>query len=144
MADCIACSPLIRSLALHPNTMGNAPYVQFGRNRLWVRVIVGYLPKQIKSIFLHTTINWAAADCFACGAATPNLRAGASSQHLGRLPLTLVWSGSIVGASNWGGSADVTQKRNFYTQQSTMREDDDENEHKEDEDDDEGRGRQRR
>ena len=86
---------------------------------------MGYLPKQIKLIFLHTTINWAAADCFACGAATPNLRAGASSQHLGRLPLTLVWSESIVGASNWGGSADVTQKRNLYTQQSTMREDDD-------------------
>ena len=100
MANCITCSPLIRLLTLHPNTMGDAPYVQFGRNRLWVRVIVGYLPKQIKSIFLHTTINWAAADCFACGAATPNLRAGASSQHLGRLPLALVWSESIAGASN--------------------------------------------
>ena len=86
---------------------------------------MGYLPKQIKLIFLHTTINWAAADCFACGAATPNLRACASSQHLGRLPLTLVWLESIVGASNLGGSADVTQKRNFYTQQSTTREDDD-------------------
>ncbi len=105
---------------------------------------MGYLPKQIKSIFLHTTINWAVADCFACGAATPNLRAGASSQHLGRLPLTLVWSELIVGASNWGGSANVTQKLNFYTQQSTMREDVDENEHKEDEDNYEGRGRERR
>ncbi len=30
-----------------------------------------------------------------------------------------------MGASNWGGSANVTQKCNFYTQQSTMREDDD-------------------
>ncbi len=100
MANCIAYSPLIRSLALHPNTLGYAPYVQFGWNRLWVRVIVGYLPKQIKSIFLHTTINWAVADCFACGAATPNLRAGASSKHFGRLPLMLVWSESIVGASN--------------------------------------------
>jgi len=54
----------------------------------------------------------------------------------------LRWFNGIVGASNWGGSADVTQKRNFYTQQSTMREDDDENEHKEDEDDDEGKGKQ--
>jgi hypothetical protein len=105
---------------------------------------MGYLQKQIKTIFLHTTINWAADDCFACGAATPNLRAGDSSQHLGWLPPTLVWSESIVGERNWGGSADGTQKLNFYTQQSTMREDDDEDEHKEDEDDAEGRGRQRR
>ena len=80
---------------------------------------MGYLPKQIKSIFFHTTINWAAADYFACGAATPNLRAGATSQHHGKLTPKLVWPELIVGASNWGGSADVTQKRYFYTQQLT-------------------------
>ncbi len=102
-----------------------------------------YPPKQIKSIFLHTTINWAAADCFACGAATPNLRAGASSQHLGRLPLTLVWSELIVGTSNWGGSSNGTQKLNFHKQKSTMMEDNDEDEHKEDDDNNEGGGRQR-
>ena len=59
------------------------------------------------------------ADCIACGAATPNPLGAASSQHHGRRRQRSVLSESLVGASNWGGSADVTKKRYFYTRQST-------------------------
>ncbi len=59
------------------------------------------------------------ADCIACVTATPNPLDAASSQHHGRRRQRAVLSESLVGVSNWGGSADVTKKRYFYTQQST-------------------------
>ena len=55
------------------------------------------------------------ADCIACGAATPNPLGAASSQHHGQRRQRSVLSESLVGASNWGGSADVTKKRYYYT-----------------------------
>ena len=63
--------------------------------------------KQIQSIFLHTTINWAMSDFFTCGVATPNPHDAASSQHYGRFPNALVLLESMVGASNGGGSAEA-------------------------------------
>ena len=45
----------IRSTALHPNTMGDAPHARLGRNQRWGRVIGGDLPKQIMSIFFIRT-----------------------------------------------------------------------------------------
>ena len=59
------------------------------------------------------------ADCIACGAATPNPLDATSSQHHGCRHQCSVLSESLVGASNWGGSANVTKKHYFYTQQST-------------------------
>jgi hypothetical protein len=59
------------------------------------------------------------ADCIACGAAIPNPLRAASSQHHGRRRQRSVLSESMVGASNWEGSADVTKKRFYYTRQST-------------------------
>jgi len=70
--------------------------------------------KHIKSIFLHTTINCAIADCVACGAVAPNPHGTASSQHHGRRPNASAWSESTVGASNWVGSA-VGNKIDFFT-----------------------------
>ncbi len=70
--------------------------------------------KQIKSIFLHTTINWAIADCIACGTVNPNPHGTTSSQHHGRGPNASVWLESTVGASNWVGSA-VGNKIDFLT-----------------------------
>jgi hypothetical protein len=74
----------------------------------------GGTAKQIKSIFLHTTINWAIADCVACGTVTPNPHGAASSQHHGQRPNVSVWLESTVGASNWVGSA-VEKKIDFFT-----------------------------
>ena len=53
------------------------------------------------------------------GAATPDAIVATSSQHHGQRPLCSVLSKSIVGASNWGGSAGVIKKRFLYTQQLT-------------------------
>ncbi len=174
----------IRTMRLHPNTMGNAPTRWFGHNQRWGQAIGWVPPKQIKSIFLHTTINccygwlhrlwqcqsqsaqWsfiptpratpqrvglvgingggeqlggfhrsklnqffyifytqqstaAMADCIACGNATPNPHDEASSQNHGRRPYAWIWLESMVGASNWVGSAVGKINRFFYTQQST-------------------------
>ncbi len=109
MADCIACD------AATPNPHGTASSQHYGR-RPNASVLSestvgasnwGGSVKQIKSIFLHTTINWAMADFFTCGAATPNPHDAASSQHYGRCPNASVLSESMVGASNWGGSAEA-------------------------------------
>jgi hypothetical protein len=105
IASPVAWRPPIHMAPLHPNTMGDAPTRWFGWNQQWGRVIGGVLPKQIQSIFLHTTINWAMADFIACGMVIPNLHDAASSQHYGRCPNASVWSESTVGASNWVGSA---------------------------------------
>jgi hypothetical protein len=59
------------------------------------------------------------ADCIACGDATPNPHDEASSQNHGRRPNASVRSESMVGASNWVGSAVGKINRFFYTQQST-------------------------
>jgi hypothetical protein len=66
------------------NTMSNAPFVWFGWNQRWGRVIGGDLLMKIKSFFLHTPIIWALADYFAFGASTPKPLDGASSQHHGQ------------------------------------------------------------
>jgi hypothetical protein len=54
------------------------------------------------------------ADFIACGAAIPNPLGAASSKHHGRRRQRSISSESTVGASNLGGSADVTKKR-FFT-----------------------------
>ncbi len=41
----------IRSTALHPNIIGDAPHARLGQNQQWGQVIGGDLPKQIMSIF---------------------------------------------------------------------------------------------
>jgi hypothetical protein len=115
IASPVAPPPPNRLAALHTNTMGDGPHVRFGRNQWRGRVIGGDLTKLLKTIFLHTTINWDMADCFACGAATPKPLGCASYQHHGRRPPRSVWSGSIAGASNCGGSDEVTYHDFCYT-----------------------------
>ncbi len=52
---------------------------------------------------------WPAAmgDCIACGTATSKPLRAASSPHHGRCPSASVLLESMVGASNWGGSAEA-------------------------------------
>jgi hypothetical protein len=54
------------------------------------------------------------ADCITCGAATPNPHGAASSQHHGRCSNASVFSESMVGVSNWGGSAEANSI-DFFT-----------------------------
>jgi hypothetical protein len=79
----VATLPPNRLAALHTDTMGNGPHIRFGWNQWQGRVIGGDLTKLLKTIFLHTTINWDMADCFACGTAAPKPLGGASYQHHG-------------------------------------------------------------
>jgi hypothetical protein len=80
MADCIACG------AATPYPHGTASSQHYGRcpnTSVLSESTVGASNwggsvNQIQSIFLHTTINWAMADCIACGAATPNTHGTAS------------------------------------------------------------------
>jgi hypothetical protein len=46
--------PPIRFVPLHPNTMGDAPHVQFCRNQWWGRVIGRVLPQLMKLFWLYT------------------------------------------------------------------------------------------
>jgi hypothetical protein len=122
MADCIVCGTAT------PNPLHAGSSQHHGRRRQ--RLVLsestvgasnwgGSADVTKKRFFLHTTINWAMADCIACGTATPNPLHAASSQHHGQRCQRSVLSESTVGASNWGGSADVTKKRFFHTRQST-------------------------
>ncbi len=104
----VATLPPNRLAALHTDTMGNGPHIRFGWNQWQGRVIGGDLTKLLKTIFLHTTINWDMADCFACGTAAPKPLGGASYQHHGWRPPRSFWSESIAGASNCGGSDEVS------------------------------------
>ncbi len=115
----VALPPPNRLVPLHPHTVGDAPQRWFCWNRRWVRALPTIPPTPFRRFYACRQSSADMADCIACGAATPNLLGTASSQHHGRRRQCSVLSESSVGASNWGGSADVTKKRYFYTQQST-------------------------
>jgi hypothetical protein len=90
---------------LHPNTMGYAPMRRFGRNQWWRRVIGGFCRSKFNQFFYTQQSTADMAASIACGAAIPNPHGAASSKHHGRCHNALVWLESMVGASNWGGSA---------------------------------------
>jgi hypothetical protein len=82
-----------------------------------VRALPTILPTPSQQFYPLRQSSADKADCIACGAATPNPLGATSSQHHGRCRQRLVLSESLVGASKWGGSADATKKRYFYTRQ---------------------------
>jgi hypothetical protein len=70
-------------MALHSNTMGNAPTSWFGWNQRWERAIGWVLPSKLKQFFYTQQSTAAMADGIACGNATPKPNKDASSQHYG-------------------------------------------------------------
>ena len=89
MADCFACG------AAAPKKLGGASSQHHGQcppRLVWLESMVGVSTWGGSAsaneivLTLHMTINWAAADCIACGTVTPNLLRSASSQHRGGLP----------------------------------------------------------
>jgi hypothetical protein len=85
MADCIAsgaATPYLHGTASSQH-YGQCPNASVSSESTVGASNLGGSVEQIQSIFLHTRINWAMADCIACGVATPNLHGTASSQHYG-------------------------------------------------------------
>ncbi len=110
----VALPPPICFVPLHPHTMGDAPRPRLCWNRQWGRALPTIPPTPFRQFHAWCQSSADMADFIACGTAIPNPLGAALSQHHGRCRQHSVLSESLVGASNWGGSANVTKKR-FFT-----------------------------
>jgi hypothetical protein len=102
MADCIACStatpnPLRAASSEHHGQ--RPPRLVLLKSTVGASNWGGSASANEIVLTLHTTLNWAAADCIACGALIPNLLRAALSQHHGGLPPCSVSLELTVGAS---------------------------------------------
>jgi hypothetical protein len=114
IASPVAPPPPNRLAALHPNTMGDAPHVRFGRNQWRGRVIGGDLTKLLKTIFYtrQSTEIWPIASPVAppppnhLAALHPNTMGDAPHVWFGRNQ----WRGRVI-----GGDLTKLLKTIFYT-----------------------------